>query len=243
MVLMFMLLAALAFVAAFRPPPHTVLVLVTQGMEDIAAKYLTEHRLISSTDILSQPRVALGEAAVGKLLLQMPPSRDALARLQHAPVVQAVLAFVAAAEGLAHTGGWDEIGGLPNGVLAEVSELVGSSHHWSNAIELLGASGVGDVSSFRASAACSGRLHEGFGSEDLMRAMGGGVFTSKSSSVPSWRVDLYGYDVELFGLLCDGHFACGLLLGGEWRTTANPKSRHHGVAPFTEGSARPYLKG
>ena len=61
--------------------------------------------------------------------------------------------------------------------------------------------------------------------------------------MPAWRVDLYGYDVELFGTLCDGHFACGLLLGGEWRDTASPGRRQFGVAPFTEAAARPYLRG
>ena len=206
---------------------HSVLILVTQGLEEVAAKYLTENRLISSVEILPQPRVALGEAAVGKLLAHASPSRDSLARLQQAPVVQAVLAYVAAAK-------------LPqDNVIADVTELVGSSPHWSNAIELLAATGVRDVAAFRASGACSGRMHRGFGSEDVMRAMGAGVL----SSTPAWTVDLYDYDVELFGALCDGHFACGLLLGGEWRTNANPKRRQYGVAPFTEGAGRPYLKG
>jgi len=227
---------------------HKVLILVTQGLEDVAAKYLADHGLVSSTEVLSQPRVPLGEAAVGKLLANTTPDREALLRIQQAPVVQAVCAFVAAAEGLHHEGGWcdaaspDRASFAPSGALAEVASLVGTSPHWGTAIELLAASGVRDVSSFRASCACSGRTHT-FGSEDVMRAMGGGVVTAERGGVPAWRVDLYGYDVELFGTLCDGHFACGLLLGGEWRATTNPRRRQYGVAPFTEPAARPYLRG
>jgi hypothetical protein len=125
-------------------------------------------------------------------------------------------------------------------VLADLAGLVGSSPHWERAIELLAATGVRHVASFRASCACSGRTHRGFGSEDAMRAMGGGVITG-SASPAAWGVDLYGYDVELFGLLCDGNFAAGLLLGGEWRPNVSLKRRQFGIAPFCEGAGRPYL--
>ena len=92
-----------AFAAALLSPAaprasskHTVVVLVTQGMEDVAANYLTERGLADTdTEILSQPWVALGEAAVGRLLVHVPPCPKALARLQQAPVVQACLAFIA----------------------------------------------------------------------------------------------------------------------------------------------------
>ena len=214
------------------PSQHSVLIFVTQGLEEVASKYLAENHLVSSVEILSQPRVALGEGAVGKLLVHTPPSRDALERLLQAPVVQAVLAYVAAANCLAD-----------DTVLADVTELVGASPHWSNAIELLAATGVRDVASFRASGACSGRMRRGFGSEDVMRAMGAGLLTTTGTDAPAWTVDLYNYDVELFGTLCDGHFACGLLLGGEWRSNANPKRRQYGIVPFTEANARPYLQG
>ena len=229
---------------------HHALVLCTQGLEDVASEFLVRNQLVTGPiEVLSQPRVALGEAAIGKLLVRIRPDQYALARLQQAPVVQAVLAFVAAADNLAPSGSWTDDGdggaaSVPEGVLSQVASLVGSSEHWKNAIELLESSGVEDVQSFRASCAVSGRTHEGaWGCDDAMRAMGGGVLASTSARVPAWGVDLYRYDVELFGVLCDGCFACGLLLGGEWRTTANPKRRQFGLAPFCEGTGRPHLSG
>ena len=226
---------------------YHLLVLVTQGLEDVASEYLTANNLVAGpVQVLSQPPVALGEAAVGKLLVQVAaPDPEVLLRLQCAPVVQAVLAFVAAADGLATSGSWNEDGGVgaaavPNGMLAEMADLVGTSPHWEHAIDLLAASGVRDVKSFRASCACSGRKLEGFGSDDAMRAMGGGVVTGGAS--PEWSVDLYGYEVELQGLLCDGHYACGLLLGGEWRTTESVRRRKFSIAPFCEAAGRPYLE-
>ena len=226
---------------------YHLLVLVTQGLEDVASEFLTANHLVAEpVQVLSQPPVALGEAAVGKLLVSVPaPDPEVLLRLQHAPVVQAVLAFVAAADGLATSGSWNEDGGVgaaavPNGALAEMADLVGSSPHWEHAVDLLAASGVRDVKSFRASCACSGRKLEGFGSDDAMRAMGGGVVTGGAS--PAWSVDLYGYEVELQGLLCDGHYACGLLLGGEWRATESVRRRKFSIAPFCEAVGRPYLE-
>ena len=226
---------------------YHLLVLVTQGLEDVASEFLTANHLVAEpVQVLSQPPVALGEAAIGKLLVSVPaPDPEVLLRLQHAPVVQAVLAFVAAADGLATSGSWNEGGGVgaaavPNGALAEMADLVGSSPHWEHAVDLLAASGVRDVKSFRASCACSGRKLEGFGSDDAMRAMGGGVVTGGAS--PAWSVDLYGYEVELQGLLCDGHYACGLLLGGEWRATESVRRRKFSIAPFCEAAGRPYLE-
>lgn len=239
-------LSVLPSVKPVSPADHHAVVLVTQGLEDVASQYLSENGLVlGEIELLTQPRVALGEAAIGKLLVRVPLDRNALLRLQKAPVVQAVLAFVAAAQGLSSVGAWkdDGVGGVvPEGVLAELAEVVSSSQHWDHAVALLEATGVRGVSSFRASCAVSGRTHSGFGCEDAMRAMGGGVLTEPSRG-PAWEVDLYEYGVELFGVLCDGHFACGLLLGGEWRTTENPRRRQFGLAPFTEAAGRPYLAG
>jgi 16S rRNA G966 N2-methylase RsmD len=223
-----------------------VLVLVTQGLEDVASEYLRAHGLVNGpVEVLAQPRIAIGEAAVGKILARVPAHAHAVQSLLHAPVVQAVLAYVTSADGLPCTGGWSvqENGAVPDGVLAELAALVGTSEHWDGALDLLAASGVRDVSRFRASCACGGREHTGFGSEDAMRALGGGVINGERSpgSDGRWAVDLLGYDVELYGLLCDGCFACGLLLGGEWRATASPARRKFGVAPFCEAAGRPYL--
>ena len=237
-------------------PSHTALVLVTHGLEDVAEEYLVcEGLAVEPIGRLPLPRVALGEAAVGKLLVQVAPDAASLDRLRCAPVVQAVLAFVAAADDLSSSGSWAAAGEralVPQGVLDEVACLIGESRHWEEAIDLLALSGVHEVRSFRASCACSGRTHEGFGSDDTMRAMGGGVVTGGGAlkrdcpderpAQSRWAVDLDTYDVELFGTLCDGHFACGLLLGGEWRTNANARRRRYSTVPFTESVGRPYLE-
>lgn len=221
------------------PARPLALVLVTHGLEDVAKDYLSAKGLVyGPIQVLSQPRVALGEAAVGKLLVHVDAQEEAISRLRLAPVVQAVLAFVAADHRISYDGGWED--NVPTGGLNEMASLVGSSQHWDQALQLLAATGVHDVTSFRASCACSGR-ESSFSSEDAMRAMGGGVMAGAASPA-AWGVDLYGYDCELFGLLCDGHFACGLLLGGEWRTNHNPRRRQFGVAPFCEAAGRRYLE-
>ena len=75
---------------------YHLLVLVTQGLEEVASEYLTANHLVDGpVQVLSQPPVALGEAAVGKLQVQVAaPDPEVLLQLQRAPVVQAVLAFV-----------------------------------------------------------------------------------------------------------------------------------------------------
>ena len=93
--------ASIARPHAVSSAHHHVLILCTQGLEDVASEFLIRNSLVTGPiEVLSQPRVALGEAAIGKLLVRVDPDQDALLRLQQAPVVQAVLAFVAAADNL-----------------------------------------------------------------------------------------------------------------------------------------------
>ena len=243
---------ALQPVASQHTQQPALLVLVTAGLEDVAIDHLVQHRLAArdAVALLPQPTVALGEAAVGRGLVRLNGAQAAettaavLQQIQRAPVVQAVLALVAATSVTSCDGGWAERGDgsiEPTGALAEIASAVGESTHWEQAIALLDASGTRHVRRFRASCAASGRrLAAGFGSEDVMRAMGGGALSAQGR--PAWSVSLYAYDVELFGVLLDGAFACGLLLGGEWRRPEQrAERRHFGVVPFCDGAGRAHL--
>jgi hypothetical protein len=92
---------------------------------------------------------------------------------------------------------------------------------------------------FRASAASGGRgAGRDFTALDVMTAMGGGVLQRDSG----FTVDLYGYDFELYGFLWGDRFACGVLLGGEWRPNRAKANYKFAVAPFGESVNRPYVE-
>ncbi|CAE8621400.1 unnamed protein product [Polarella glacialis] len=167
--------------------------------------------------LLPRPDVpALGNASLDKLVVRLCKGdsgealRESLARLQAAPVVQAVLAFVTAATGLELQGGWQEreeqvvaesaagsseavldaegrwaalqrnYSVIPTGVLDQLAWLVGSSTRWPMAEELLEASGVGAVRRFRASCVTRSRNDTGFDCVDLMKVVGGGALSAHS---------------------------------------------------------------
>jgi len=80
-----------------------------------------------------------------------------------------------------------------------------------------------------------------------MLAVGAGAVHAIERVTPEkgdpWSVSLYSYDVELFGTLCDGHFACGFLLGGEWRNNIKEFHKKYTVLPFCDHVGRSYWDG
>eukprot|EP00746_Dinoflagellata_sp_MGD_P003418 gnl/MRDRNA2_/MRDRNA2_106655_c0_seq1.p1 gnl/MRDRNA2_/MRDRNA2_106655_c0~~gnl/MRDRNA2_/MRDRNA2_106655_c0_seq1.p1 ORF type:complete len:569 (-),score=95.31 gnl/MRDRNA2_/MRDRNA2_106655_c0_seq1:8-1714(-) len=134
-----------------------------------------------------------------------------------------------------------DVGGAPQGkvndVLSQVETLVANSKHWTGAQRLLQASGLNQASCFRASCVRDGQSHKGFDSYDVMGAIGAGVLSSDSIT---WVVDLQKYDVEVYGFLFEDTFACGLVLGGEWRRNVNPREYEFNIVPCCEDAHRPY---
>lgn len=263
---------------------HLALVLVTRGLEDLAMSYLVQQQIVPSMahlTLLPRPdNPALGAASVDKLIVRLGSDdcgemklRENLRRLQEAPVVQAVLAFVVAASGLETRGGWEERDDagleaaqkdgaaavnpedrwamlrcnykvIPTGVLDQLAHLVGSTTRWPMAEKLLKAAGAEKVRRFRASCVTGGSKDTGFGCTDAMRAIGGGALSAHSfGNDPRWKVDLQRYDVELYGFVFHDTFACGLLLGGQWRRNSNEDKYSFSSVPYGERASRLYTVG
>eukprot|EP00930_Biecheleria_cincta_P047824 TRINITY_DN33222_c0_g1_i1.p1 TRINITY_DN33222_c0_g1~~TRINITY_DN33222_c0_g1_i1.p1 ORF type:complete len:560 (-),score=83.42 TRINITY_DN33222_c0_g1_i1:332-2011(-) len=98
---------------------HLALVLVTHGLADIAMSYMAKQGVVLSLEdlaLMPRPDVpALGSASLEKIVVRLRTDSgkalsERLARLQATPVVQAVLAFVTAANGLELQGGWQDCG-------------------------------------------------------------------------------------------------------------------------------------
>jgi len=95
---------------------------------------------------------------------------------------------------------------------------------------------------FRCSCVRDGKEHKGFKSVQVMQGMGNGTLRAHCDSPVPWHVALYSYDVEVLGFFSEDTFACGLVLGGEWRTNRNPKERDFGAVPFGLGERRTFMR-
>eukprot|EP00440_Ansanella_granifera_P042159 gb/GFBE01045702.1/.p1 GENE.gb/GFBE01045702.1/~~gb/GFBE01045702.1/.p1 ORF type:complete len:348 (+),score=54.13 gb/GFBE01045702.1/:1-1044(+) len=110
--------------------------------------------------------------------------------------------------------------------------------------EMLRATGVSSVRRFRASCVASVCCEAGFDCVDAMRTIGGGVLAAHCfGGDPRWNVDLKRYDVEIYGFLFHDTFACGILLGGQWRRNTNEDKYSFSTVPFGERASRPYMVG
>ncbi|KAJ1444582.1 putative RNA methylase family UPF0020-domain-containing protein [Pelagophyceae sp. CCMP2097] len=234
---------ASAFLRAWEAEgARLLLAVVTLGLEEEAVEYLVDHAVTRREDVFVLPRpngaAVAGEGAVTRVLIRLGDDADQQAdRIVRAPVVQAVLAFVGETSGVESQGSWAPSGEdvLPTGGLRTIFDVVRESPHWASALGLVGR----EARTFRASGACGGR---GAGREytalDVMTAMGGAALQVGRG----FAVDLYGYDFELYGFLWGDCFACGILLGGEWRPNRNKANYKFAVAPFGESVARAYVE-
>lgn len=246
-----------------------VLLIVSQGLEDVAV-----HRIVESCGISREaihvlptpsfPRAGespkMGQAAVGKIVVTLHGKEEdhalQLEQLYQSGISTAILGLVAAAEGMSMSGGFVRpadaksstrvLPKTPTGVLAEVSDLVYSSPHWASALSLLAAAGPPHVHSFRASAVSSGANLVGIDGDDVFYSMGYGAVQTIRDGVhgnAEWSVSLHSFDVELFGLLCDGHFAAGFVLDPKWRRNITYFNKKYEVVPFCDHIGRPYWDG
>lgn len=185
------------------------------------------------------PKAEEGEAFVGKVLLQLSgfascQRRHVLRYLLHCGLFQGILAFLTAADDIQSQGARSGRGSETSfhGSLRQLEELVATSPRWAAARQLhrevLSLDGSSDERStgktrFRASCVRDGQ-HKGFRSQDAMAAMGAGAMVANEDL----EIDLYGYELEVFGFLSGQLFACGLWLGEEWRV--NPRGEIYGGA-------------
>eukprot|EP00439_Symbiodinium_sp_Y106_P021075 s1841_g2.t1 len=177
----------------------------------------------------STPQVEEGEAFVGKLLLRLEglsaaQRRAVLSAALRSGLFQGVFSFLTAAEPIDSSGRRQGRGTETNflGSLAQVEAAVASADAWPaaralhrEAAELSGLP-VRALTKFRASCVRDGQLHKGFRSQDVMAAIGAGALAAN----PDLEIDLYDYELEVFGFLAGSSFACGLWLGPEWRVTS-----------------------
>eukprot|EP00434_Breviolum_minutum_P009254 symbB.v1.2.008155.t1/scaffold510.1/size193565/5 len=183
-----------------------------------------------------------GEAYVGKLLLNLDgfsttQRRSLLMLLMDSGLFQGILAFLTAADNIESHGQRSGRGQETSfhGSLHQLEELVANSPRWTKARELHREAFLLGTRTdptrnldapfirFRASCVRDGK-HTGFRSQDAMAAIGAGTMTANED----FEIDLYGYDLEVLGLLSGQCFACGLWLGAEWRV--NPRGEVYGGA-------------